>query len=156
MCDEPHPLLIKDMLNHCVKSNFEEAYKIMSHLWKMGYSAVDIISNIFRVCKNLEMAEYLKLEFIKVIVQFWFTCIRLEHTCFLSKIYLLVHFKNTYLFSSSHHSSFCKKKITLLEHKWMLLFLSSVFNEKYCNMTYFFLTHQQIPNRVHGKTNLKQ
>ena len=54
------------MLNHCVESKFEEAYKIMSHLWKMGYSAVDIISNIFRVCKNLEMPEYLKLEFIKV------------------------------------------------------------------------------------------
>jgi len=67
VCDEPHPLLIKNMLTLCVESNFEEAYKIMSHLWKMGYSAVDIISNIFRVCKNLDMAEYLKLEFIKEI-----------------------------------------------------------------------------------------
>jgi len=55
------------MLNHCVESKFEEAYKVMSHLWKMGYSAVDIISNIFRVCKNLEMPEYIKLEFIKEI-----------------------------------------------------------------------------------------
>ena len=75
MCDEPHPLLIKNMLNHCVESKFEEAYKVMSHLWKMGYSAVDIISNIFRVCKNLEMPEYLKLEFIKVsnnsFIRYW-------------------------------------------------------------------------------------
>lgn len=67
VCDEPHPLLVKEMLNHCISSNIDEAYKIMSHLWKMGYSAVDIITNIFRVCKNLEMAEYLKLEFIKEI-----------------------------------------------------------------------------------------
>ena len=67
VCDEPHPLLIKEMLMHCVSANIDEAYKIMAHLWKMGYSAVDIITNIFRVCKNLEMAEYLKLEFIKEI-----------------------------------------------------------------------------------------
>jgi len=58
------------MLAFCVEAKFDEAYKIMSHLWKMGYSAIDIISNIFRVCKNLEMAEYLKLEFIKVSLKF--------------------------------------------------------------------------------------
>ena len=32
----------------------------------MGYASEDIISNIFRVCKNHQMAEHLKLEFIKV------------------------------------------------------------------------------------------
>ena len=38
----------------------------MAHLWALGYSSEDIITNIFRVCKNLEMVEYLKLEFLKV------------------------------------------------------------------------------------------
>jgi len=66
VCDEPHPLLIKDMLQHCVVGNIDEAYKIMAHLWKLGYSPQDIISIVFRVCKNQEMPEYLKLEFIKV------------------------------------------------------------------------------------------
>ena len=37
VCDEPHPLLIKDMLQHCNKGSLDEAYKIMhqvSHsLW---------------------------------------------------------------------------------------------------------------------------
>ena len=28
VCDEPHPLLIKDMLGHCVQSNIDEAYKV--------------------------------------------------------------------------------------------------------------------------------
>ena len=28
VCDEPHPLLIKDMLSHCVEGNLEEAYKV--------------------------------------------------------------------------------------------------------------------------------
>jgi hypothetical protein len=27
VCDEPHPLLIKDMLDHCVKADIDEAYK---------------------------------------------------------------------------------------------------------------------------------
>lgn len=66
VCDEPHPLLIKDMLQHCVNGNLDEAYKIMSHLWKLGYMCEDIISIVFRVCKNHSMPEYIKLEFIKV------------------------------------------------------------------------------------------
>lgn len=67
VCDEPHPFLIKQMLQHCVSADIDEAYKIMSHLWRLGYSPVDIITNVFRVCKTMQMAEYLKLEFIKEI-----------------------------------------------------------------------------------------
>lgn len=67
ICDEPHPLLIKEMIQHCTVGNIEEAYKIMAHLWKLGYSSEDIITSIFRVCKNHDMAEYLKLEFIREI-----------------------------------------------------------------------------------------
>ena len=38
------------------------------HMWTLGYSAVDIITNIFRVCKtHTDLPEYLKLEFIKEI-----------------------------------------------------------------------------------------
>merc|ERR1712038_1419121 len=67
VCDEPHPLLIKDMLTHCSQSKLDDAYKIMLQLWKMGYSPEDIITNVFRVCKTLELAEFIKLEFIKQI-----------------------------------------------------------------------------------------
>lgn len=66
VCDEPHPLLVKSMLGHCVNGNIDEAYKVLEHLWGLGYSPEDIIGNIFRVCKTYQMAEYLKLEFIKV------------------------------------------------------------------------------------------
>ena len=54
------------MIQACIECNIDEAYKVLSHLWLLGYSPIDIITNIFRVCKNYEMAEYLKLEFIKV------------------------------------------------------------------------------------------
>lgn len=67
VCDEPHPLLIKEMLESCCQYDISKALGIMNHLWKMGYSAEDLISNIFRVCKNLSMDEMLKLKFIKEI-----------------------------------------------------------------------------------------
>ncbi|XP_068604069.1 replication factor C subunit 2 [Brachionichthys hirsutus] len=67
VCDEPHPLLVKSMLGHCVDGKMDEAYKVMEHLWALGYSPEDIMGNVFRVCKTYQMAEYLKLEFIKEI-----------------------------------------------------------------------------------------
>lgn len=67
VCDEPHPLLVKDMLRHCTDGNINKAYLVMAHLWKLGYAAEDIISNIFRVCKNLEMSDTLRIKFIKEI-----------------------------------------------------------------------------------------
>ncbi|KAK5638059.1 hypothetical protein RI129_012354 [Pyrocoelia pectoralis] len=67
VCDEPHPLLIKDMLLECTKGEIREAYKIIKHLWNLGYAAEDIIKNVFKVCKNLDIDEPLKLSFIKEI-----------------------------------------------------------------------------------------
>ena len=67
VCDEPHPLLIKQMIEYCVEEKLEEAIKILSNLWKLGYSAEDVITVIFRVCKSAQMPEYIKLEYIKLI-----------------------------------------------------------------------------------------
>ena len=55
------------MLDHATKADIDEAYKILAHLWELGYSPEDIITNVFRVCKSHSMAEFLKLEFIKEI-----------------------------------------------------------------------------------------
>lgn len=38
----------------------------MAHLWRLGYAPEDIITNIFRVAKNLEINESLKLKFVQV------------------------------------------------------------------------------------------
>lgn len=67
ICDEPHPQLIQDMLLNCTKGDIKKAYKIILVLWRLGYAAEDIIKNIFRVCKNMDMAENLKLAFVKEI-----------------------------------------------------------------------------------------
>lgn len=36
VCDEPHPLLVKSMLEHCVNANIDEAYKVPLnvHSWE--------------------------------------------------------------------------------------------------------------------------
>lgn len=67
VCDEPHPMLIQDMLQHCIQGNIHKAVKIMLKLWRLGYAAEDIIGNIFRVCKRIDMNERLKLMFIREI-----------------------------------------------------------------------------------------
>lgn len=67
VCDEPHPLVIKEMLELCTQGKISKAYDVLNSLWKLGYSAEDLISNIFRVGKNLQIDETLKLDYIKVI-----------------------------------------------------------------------------------------
>ncbi|KAJ8939296.1 hypothetical protein NQ314_011153 [Rhamnusium bicolor] len=47
--------------------NSKNVFKFVEHLWNLGYAAEDIIKNIFKVCKNMDMDEPLKLAFIKEI-----------------------------------------------------------------------------------------
>uniref|UniRef100_A0A336LWV6 Replication factor C subunit 2 n=1 Tax=Culicoides sonorensis TaxID=179676 RepID=A0A336LWV6_CULSO len=65
VCDEPHPMIVQEMLEHCINGDIHKAYKIMAKLWRLGYAAEDIIGNIFRVCKRMKMSEKLKLAFIR-------------------------------------------------------------------------------------------
>lgn len=39
-------------------------------MWKLGYAPEDIIGNIFKVCKGLDILENLKLDFIQVSTKF--------------------------------------------------------------------------------------
>lgn len=69
VCDEPHPMLIQDMLMHCAEGDIHKSYKILAKLWRLGYAAEDIIGNIFRVCKRVSINEKMRLAFIKEIGQ---------------------------------------------------------------------------------------
>lgn len=67
VCDQPHPIVIKQLLAACEKGEIQVALESLDELWSQGYSAVDIVTTLFRVVKGMDrMAEYLKLEFIKV------------------------------------------------------------------------------------------
>jgi len=68
VCDQPHPVVIQDMIKACLKGDIDEALNKLNSLWNQGYSAVDIVTTIFRVVKTYnEIPEYTKLEFIKEI-----------------------------------------------------------------------------------------
>ncbi|KAI1285849.1 Replication factor C subunit 2 [Halotydeus destructor] len=68
VCDEPHPLLIRQLLQMCSENKYESAYEVLSSLWKQGYSAEDVLANMFRNTKSSDkLNETLKLEFVKAI-----------------------------------------------------------------------------------------
>ncbi|CAA6675499.1 unnamed protein product [Spirodela intermedia] len=60
VCDQPHPL----------HGRFDDACVGLKQLYDLGYSPTDIITTLFRVIKNYDMEEYLKLEFMKVATGF--------------------------------------------------------------------------------------
>ncbi|KAG4933073.1 hypothetical protein JHK87_047075 [Glycine soja] len=65
VCDQPHPLHVKNMVCNVIEGNFDEACSGLKQLYDLGYSPTDIITTLFRIIKNYDMAEYLKLEFMK-------------------------------------------------------------------------------------------
>ena len=68
VCDEPHPVKIKQMLVHCKKNEFRKAYNMLKELHDRGYSADDIMINIFRVTKTMdEFSEFTKVMFMREI-----------------------------------------------------------------------------------------
>ena len=67
VCDQPHPLLVAQIVKACTASDLGEAYEGMRALHGLGYSPSDIITTLFRVVRNYEMPEFLKLEFIREI-----------------------------------------------------------------------------------------
>ncbi|VDN06313.1 unnamed protein product [Thelazia callipaeda] len=67
VCDEPHPKMIMEIIDHCVTGRVVEANENIHKLYRMGYSSEDILNNMVRICKTINIPEYLKLEYIKEI-----------------------------------------------------------------------------------------
>lgn len=68
VCDQPHPLLVAQIIQHCAAGRIEDAYAGLMSLCDVGYSPLDIISTLFRVARNADgIQEFLKLEFLKEI-----------------------------------------------------------------------------------------
>ncbi|KAM6541428.1 hypothetical protein CsatB_005875 [Cannabis sativa] len=65
VCDQPHPLHVKNIVRNVLEGKFDDACFGLKQLYDLGYSPTDIITTIFRIIKNYDMAEYLKLEFMK-------------------------------------------------------------------------------------------
>ncbi|EUC60427.1 replication factor C, subunit RFC2 [Rhizoctonia solani AG-3 Rhs1AP] len=68
VCDQPHPVIVQELLRACKDGNIDNAMGKLNELWNHGYSAVDIVTTLFRVTKTFDdLPEYTKLEYIKEI-----------------------------------------------------------------------------------------
>lgn len=73
--DSPHPIAVQAMIKACNEGKIDSALEKLEELWDKGYSAVDIISTMFRVTKTIDsLSEHAKLNFIKVgTILLWYT-----------------------------------------------------------------------------------
>lgn len=54
VCDQPHPITIRAMLNACHAGDIDKAMEKLDEVWGQGYAAVDIVTTIFRVVKTMD------------------------------------------------------------------------------------------------------
>jgi replication factor C subunit 2/4 len=77
VCDQPHPNIVRTIIDGAAKGNVHEANKELQALWNMGYSGSDIIGTLFKVTKAHDtLPEGQKLEFLREI---GFTHMRIAH-----------------------------------------------------------------------------
>lgn len=68
VCDQPHPLLVARIVSQCAGGQLEDAAAALSSLSDVGYSAMDIITTLFKVTRGQEaLSEYVKLEYLREI-----------------------------------------------------------------------------------------
>lgn len=65
--DQPHPVVIRGMLDASAKGDIIAALRKLETLWSKGYSAIDIIGTLFRVAKTADVPPKLLLTFMKEI-----------------------------------------------------------------------------------------
>ncbi|KAG7365003.1 DNA polymerase III, gamma/tau subunit [Nitzschia inconspicua] len=68
VCDQPHPTIVRAIVDACDTGNLEVALAELQKLWNSGYAASDIIGTIFKVCKaHNTLPEGKKLEYLREI-----------------------------------------------------------------------------------------
>ncbi|KAJ3279516.1 replication factor C subunit 4 [Borealophlyctis nickersoniae] len=67
VCDQPHPIIIREIIQSCLEGHIDTAVGKMATLWHQGFAALDIVQTVFRVVKVYDMPEFVKLEYVKEI-----------------------------------------------------------------------------------------
>jgi len=65
VCDTPHPLIIQGVLLACLRQEVAKATGEMGAIWTSGYSALDIMTTVFKVLKGMDLPEGAKLELMQ-------------------------------------------------------------------------------------------
>ena len=68
VCDQPHPLVVRNVLDQCYAGRVDNALDQLESLWSLGYSSLDIVTTLFRVVRTMDsLPEAVKLEYIREI-----------------------------------------------------------------------------------------
>ncbi|TPX34086.1 hypothetical protein SmJEL517_g03165 [Synchytrium microbalum] len=68
VCDQPHPMIVQDLIRAASKPEVEVALARVSELWSNGYSSLDIVGTMAKVTQySTELQEFVKLNFLKEI-----------------------------------------------------------------------------------------
>eukprot|EP01010_Urceolus_cornutus_P000455 NODE_1060_length_1135_cov_258.929098_g808_i0.p1 GENE.NODE_1060_length_1135_cov_258.929098_g808_i0~~NODE_1060_length_1135_cov_258.929098_g808_i0.p1 ORF type:complete len:371 (+),score=108.90 NODE_1060_length_1135_cov_258.929098_g808_i0:62-1114(+) len=65
VCDQPHPVLVEEVVQICLMGDLDGAHKKLNILWSKGYAAADVITTFFKVVQNMKIDETTQLEFMK-------------------------------------------------------------------------------------------
>ncbi|KAI9322803.1 P-loop containing nucleoside triphosphate hydrolase protein [Dichotomocladium elegans] len=66
VCDEPHPAVLKRILDACAEGNIAVSNQLTRDLYGLGYSSLDIITTFNRVLKSYnDLKEDMRLDFLK-------------------------------------------------------------------------------------------
>ncbi len=68
VCDVPHPKYIINIIELCKNGNINEAIDILHFLWSLGYSSIDLIQTLFKICRKYDIIDiHHKNEILKII-----------------------------------------------------------------------------------------
>ncbi|KAL0213651.1 hypothetical protein P9112_005835 [Eukaryota sp. TZLM1-RC] len=67
VCDQPHPITASKIIEYCEKGQLNDGLATVLSLYKQGYSSYDIVNTLFKVCQRMELPEFLKLEFLRIL-----------------------------------------------------------------------------------------
>jgi replication factor C subunit 2/4 len=67
VCDQPHPVLVEEVIQLCLAGDLNGAQKKISVLWSKGYAPADVITTFFKSVQNMKINENTQLEFMKLI-----------------------------------------------------------------------------------------
>ncbi|OMJ92701.1 hypothetical protein SteCoe_4442 [Stentor coeruleus] len=65
VCDQPHPDILKNVIESCTEGQFTQACDSLKILWVQGYSPLDIIGSLYKVVTTFSMNENIQLKYLK-------------------------------------------------------------------------------------------
>jgi replication factor C subunit 2/4 len=65
VCDQPHPDILKNVVESCTEGQFTQACESLKILWVQGYSPLDIIGSLYKVVTTFNMNENIQLKYLK-------------------------------------------------------------------------------------------